>query len=289
MVVNVISKMQQAQAAITYFGGNKRKERFDIILDPLQAVIQLACLRFCPIGTKLSIENNLLLIQLPSFLQGLTRSWNKDKREDVLLLFNAIQRFNKIYVAKARKAEAKQDKVGCSFLSSLIKTITYSALLGLDNLINTYSRVDNVSIVQALSMYKNILSYPEKFSGISEVAEGEVSQAMGGGGAGGLGSGGKKKRDKDKDKERKGDEGIDNYDRASAQDSPLAGAGADMETVFAQIRKLWSEDEMAIVYHTVKLLETDPTNYETYIGGLNTSLRPLHNRIRQWMSDKIVY
>ena len=283
MVVNVISKMQQAQAAITYFGGNKRKERFDIILDPLQAVIQLACLRFCPIGTKLSIENNLLLIQLPSFLQGLTRSWNKDKREDVLLLFNAIQRFNKIYVAKARKAEAKQDKVGCSFLSSLIKTITYSALLGLDNLINTYSRVDNVSIVQALSMYKNILSFPEKFSGIGEVSEND----MGSGGSGV--SGGKKKREKDKDKDRKGDEGVDNYDRASAQDSPLAGAGADMETVFAQIRKLWSEDEMAIVYHTVKLLESDPTNYETYIGGLNTSLRPLHNRIRQWMSDKIVY
>ena len=224
-----------------------------------------------------------MLIQLPSFLQGLTRSWNKDKREDVLLLFNAIQRFNKIYVAKARKAEAKQDKVGCSFLSSLIKTITYSALLGLDNLINTYSRVDNVSIVQALSMYKNILSFPEKFSGIGEVSEND----MGSGGSGV--SGGKKKREKDKDKDRKGDEGVDNYDRASAQDSPLAGAGADMETVFAQIRKLWSEDEMAIVYHTVKLLESDPTNYETYIGGLNTSLRPLHNRIRQWMSDKIVY
>jgi hypothetical protein len=136
-------------------------------------------------------------------------------------------------------------------------------------------------------MYKNILSFPEKFSGIGEVSENEASYGLGSGGS--VGGGGKKKRDKDKDKERKGDEGVDNYDRASAQDSPLAGAGADMETVFAQIRKLWSEDEMAIVYHTVKLLETDPTNYETYIGGLNTSLRPLHNRIRQWMSDKIVY
>ena len=67
MVVNVISKMQQAQAAITYFGGNKRKERFDIILDPLQAVIQLACLRFCPIGTKLSIEEQSFAHSIAQF------------------------------------------------------------------------------------------------------------------------------------------------------------------------------------------------------------------------------
>ena len=42
---------------------DKRKERFDIILDPLQAVLQLALLSFCPKNSKLNIANNILTIQ----------------------------------------------------------------------------------------------------------------------------------------------------------------------------------------------------------------------------------
>ena len=34
---------------------DKRKERFETILEPLQAITQLALLAFCPKGSKLSI------------------------------------------------------------------------------------------------------------------------------------------------------------------------------------------------------------------------------------------
>ena len=35
------------------------KERIDYVLEPLQALIQLACLSVCPIGAKVSINSNL--------------------------------------------------------------------------------------------------------------------------------------------------------------------------------------------------------------------------------------
>ena len=36
------------------------KERLDMILEPLQVMIQLAILGFCPRGTKISINENYL-------------------------------------------------------------------------------------------------------------------------------------------------------------------------------------------------------------------------------------
>ena len=41
---------------------NHVKEKSDMILEPLQVMIQLALLAYCPIGTKLSISENIFLI-----------------------------------------------------------------------------------------------------------------------------------------------------------------------------------------------------------------------------------
>jgi len=43
------------------------KERLDMILEPLQVMIQLAILGFCPRGTKISINENILTLQRPTF------------------------------------------------------------------------------------------------------------------------------------------------------------------------------------------------------------------------------
>lgn len=238
--------MQQIQTAYSYIHSGKRKERFDVILEPLQAVSQLAYLQACPIGTKLTIENNLLSVQMPHWHQGLTRAWNKDKREDILLLFNAVQRFNKIYVANA--GDTKK-----GVYPDLIKLITRMAIRGLDNLINTYSRVENTSIVQTLVMYKNILNHPDKFSALEEAIDG----GSGGGGGGASGGGGR--------------------------------TGQDIEEVFAKIKTCWNEHELALLHHGLSLIDIDGGNAESYISGVNTVFAPLHTRIKKWMSDNIVY
>ena len=66
---------------------DKKKERFDIILEPLQAITQLALLSVSPKGSKLTISNNLLAIQQPGWFQGLLRSYNQDMKEDLFFLF----------------------------------------------------------------------------------------------------------------------------------------------------------------------------------------------------------
>ena len=38
----------------------KKKERFETILEPLQALVQIAFLSYYPIGSKLTIKNNIL-------------------------------------------------------------------------------------------------------------------------------------------------------------------------------------------------------------------------------------
>ena len=39
---------------------SKIKGKQNIILEPLQVMVQLALLSFCPIGTKITINNNIL-------------------------------------------------------------------------------------------------------------------------------------------------------------------------------------------------------------------------------------
>ena len=119
---------------------HKPKERMDTILEPMQVMIQLALLAFCPIGTKISVTNNVLLLQWPSLSQGILRWFNKDSKEDLYFLFNVFRRYYKWY---------NNDKI--------FKYIITLSKRGLNNLIKTYERSDMFSITQTLSMYKVML------------------------------------------------------------------------------------------------------------------------------------
>lgn len=257
MVIEGYIGMQQIQSAYSYLHSVKRKERFDVILEPLQAITQLAYLKACPIGTKLTIENNLLFIQIPNWHQGITRSWNKDKREDILLLFNAVQRYNKMYVNNLSKNENPVFK-------NLIEIITRMAIEGIDNLISTYSRVENTSIVQTLVMYKTILSYPERFNGIDNLSDDE----------------------EDSYKKSNSNSSINKNIRNS---NTRNNSDKKMEDVFAQIKNNWNDNEIALLYNVLCLIDNDKINSEMYINGANQLFKPLHERIRKWISDNIVY
>ena len=119
------------------------KEKSDMILEPLQVMIQLALLSHCPNGTKLSISDNLLHIQQPSWNQGIWRWYMKDNKDDLYYLFQAIRRFYMWY-----KPE------NCVIYSKILET----AIKGLKKLQETYENTDKISIKHTLSMYTNILS-----------------------------------------------------------------------------------------------------------------------------------
>ena len=136
------------------FMADRKKERFDMILEPLQAITQLALISFCPIGSKLSISNNLLTIQIPSWGQGVMRTYNHDKKDDLFFLFSVISRFNKFYAY----LNSKQDDIG-----DLFNLMIELSKLGIDSIIQTYSRGDNAHLLHTLKMYRTLLDRPDAF------------------------------------------------------------------------------------------------------------------------------
>lgn len=123
-----------------------QKEKSDMIIEPFQVMIQLSLLNQCPIGTKISISNNILYLQRPTYFQGVTRWWNNDNKDDLYYLFQAFRRFVTWY-------DVKEDKI--------IKYILEQSVSGINKLIQTYEKSEKPSIVQTLKLYQKVLStYP---------------------------------------------------------------------------------------------------------------------------------
>lgn len=128
---------------------HKYKDKLDMILEPLQSMIQLAILSVKPIGTKLAIQENILYIQEPSIIQPINRWYNSDKKDDLYFLFQVIKRFIKWYNPDNKIISVELYNLICSM-----------SLTGLDNLVKTYNNTDNNSIIQVLHLYKNLLEVP---------------------------------------------------------------------------------------------------------------------------------
>jgi hypothetical protein len=145
----------------------KKKERFDIILEPLQAVTQLALLSFCPKGSKLAIANNLLTIQAPTWGQGLWRSYNHDMKEDLFFLFNSIVRFTRFYSYLKNESEEYCD---------LFELLVQLSKRGIDKLLQTYATTEQPALLHTLQLYRILLDKPIV---LSETEQIEVNKIHG--------------------------------------------------------------------------------------------------------------
>jgi|UniRef100_A0A6C0IPM8 hypothetical protein len=132
-----------------------RKERQDMIVEPLHVMVHLALLNYCPIGTKISISDNTLHLQKPSYVQGVLRWWSNDSKDDLYYLFHAIRRY---YLWYKNTKDLKYNYI----LENSIK--------GIGKLIITYQSCKNTAITHSLSLYKNILEMeqPDLFRETSE-------------------------------------------------------------------------------------------------------------------------
>lgn len=140
-----------------YMDLTTRKERSDMILEPLQVMVQLALLSQSPIGTKVSVSDNILQLHPPSWTQGVWRWYNSDGKDDLYYLFHAIRRYYKWYKSEDNK---------------IYNHILVSAIKGIENLIITYSAAEQTAITHTLALYKNVLSLesPDLFKDTSEDA-----------------------------------------------------------------------------------------------------------------------
>jgi len=127
----------------------KSKDKLDMILEPLQCMIQLSLLSVCPIGTKLTIQENILNLQIPNIVQPIYRWYNSDKKDDLFFIFQVLKRFIKWYNPKFSKNSPLSNE--------LYDLIINMSIEGLIKLQKTYNSSDSTIVSQVIYMYKKIL------------------------------------------------------------------------------------------------------------------------------------
>jgi len=274
------------QSTLQFIAGQLKKprERFETILEPLQALLQIGFLAFYPIGSKLAIHNNILTIQAPGYTQHVRRWYNNDKKEDVFYLYNVFSRFNKFYKTVLAG--------GCGENAALFTLLNELAKTGINNLIRTYNQTDKIHILHTLQMYKGMLDNPELVRRLAKTDDG--------GGVGGGGDDGD--HDADNDLPRQFPMKV----RSPTSSPPLrpitAGAGAgttsipidslvdtNVDIIFVKITDLYSQEDYTIIYHTLLKIQNDAQYYMNYVEGLNKILEPVNIRIKKWIDDNIVF
>ena len=276
------------QSTLQFIVGQLKKprERFETILEPLQALLQIGFLAFYPIGTKLAIHNNILTVQSPGYTQNVRRWYNNDKKEDVFYLYNVFSRFNKFYktVLTGGPGVAGENAALFALLNELAKT-------GINNLIRTYNQTDKIHILHTLQMYKGMLDNPELVRRLGnrglDAPPGVVAGAAAAAAAAAA------------------DDELPSRIKSPTSSPPLRpmtvmGAAAssapidslvdtNVDLIFVKITDLYSQEDYTIIYHTLQKIQNDPQYYMNYIEGLNKILEPVNIRIKKWIDDNIVF
>jgi hypothetical protein len=326
--MNIISMQTTIQLLYKTVTGNKKKERFETILEPLQALIQIALLAYYPPGSKLTIQNNILYIQAPSYSQSVTRWYNNDTQEDLFYLFNIFCRFKKFYT-DIRVEHAK-----------LFELLIHLAKNGINNLIRTYNQTDKTHVLHTLQMYKNMLdgtshtftyhiasnhvntmptptpipaseSNPNHFISQSSLNAQENDNSL-------HDKNNKNNKNHFHDKKNKmtrienENSTLASYSSISKESDnekhvnkkeinsgpvaattptppPASHPEIDMDTIFIKISELYSDEIFRIIYNTFIEIGRDDTSYLDYANGLNMMLRPINIRIKKWIDDNIVF
>ena len=282
----------------------KKKERFETILEPLQAILQIGYLSFSPIGTKLTIRNNILQIQTPNYSQSVIRWYNNDTQEDLFYLFNIFYRFKKFYHFLNDDKVHHESKKLYDLLIELAKS-------GINNLIRTYSQTDKIHILHTLQLYKNILeggNSSDTFSNkrletfeIDNLSNSQASQAPRSSPAT-FSSNAKNKnikpkqqilRDDDLEEEKNNDVKSSSITQMqqlhSQQQQQQSQDIKNIDDVFIRITDIYTQEIYNIIYNTLLLMGNNEQSHDIYIDGLNKLLEPTNQRIKKWIDENIVF
>jgi hypothetical protein len=237
----------------------RKKERFETILEPLQAILQIALLAFYPVGTKVTIQNNALILQPPAYSQSMMRWYNNDTKEDLYFLFNVFTRFKKFYAPyKADAPESVQHRL-YALLIDLSKT-------GINKLIRTYGQTDKPHILQTLTMYKFMLD--DQLSPDIMTLQTNASTSL----------------KPHKMKPILNDD--DDHDHGSHE---LSNSNNTVDDIFISIVGIYTPELLSIAYNALILMRDNESNYAAYADGLNKILEPTCTQVKKWIDEHIVY
>jgi hypothetical protein len=237
----------------------RKKERFETILEPLQAILQISLLAFYPVGTKLTIQNNILMLQPPNYSQSMARWYNNDTKEDLYFLFNVFHRFNKFYAHCKPDNGSVQHRLHV-LLIDLAKT-------GINQLIRTYGQTDKPHILQTLTMYKFILDEqlsPELMMP-PPIANAVTSSS---------------KPYKMKPILNEDDE---------PKSSEMTSSNNTVDDIFITIVDVYTPELLNIIYNTLILIRNNESNCQSYADGLNKIMEPTYVQLKKWIDEHIVY
>ena len=247
------------------FLSSKKKERFEIILEPLQAILQLSLLSVTPLDTKINIYNNILYIQTPTWKQSISRTYNNDSKNDLFFLFSAISRFNKFYDYLTTIGNNE---------TNLFSLLIDMSKRGIDNLLQTYKQTDNPALLHTLIIYKNILDQnPLHLSDLNNETINDSSSNL---------------NNSDEFNSTINYEEL--YSNSNSNNNLINSPNQNnIDNVFINIRNLYSTNELNIIFNTLLLIQKNPNHYLDYIYGLNYILEPINKQIKNWITDNIVY
>jgi hypothetical protein len=305
----------------------KKKERFETILEPLQALLQIAYLSFTPIGTKLTIHNNILYIQPPNYSQSIVRWYNNDTQEDLFYLFNIFYRFKKFYYFLCTRdgrdgsndntssVALKESDQFASTSANIVNKKLYELLIelaknGIGNLIRTYGQTEKIHILHTLQMYKNILEndsdltkqnqrpdiYNHEIDNLVVSHASHTSHASHASQDTQKDKSNKKKvklqqilRDDDNEDEHDQDKSLQKNTNTYNSKSSDGISTKKIDDVFIRITDIYTQEVYYIIYNTLILMEQNDIAYQTLIDGLNKILEPTNIKIKKWIDENIVF
>jgi hypothetical protein len=230
-----------------------KKERFDIILEPMQAIIIFAFLSRFPIGTKISIHQNVLYVQEGDVLQGIRRWFNNDNKEDLYALYQVFQRFHYFY-----------NRLNDS-MKPFMELLHKMASDGLDNLVETYKGTDKISLLHSLHICKLLLKNPSLLNDNEEILNEKQS-----------------KKDKDTSKNK---ENSDKHTDESSQSKPVQ----KVDEVFKNVTSLYNKDYFQAIYYLLKQLENNKGSVSDLYHAYYLLSKQYHTSISSWIHSNVVF
>ncbi len=117
------------------------------VLDYWPCICKIALLKYYPVGTKLTFEDNSVNLQAPELLTPIKRYCSGDCRDDLGKLSSPIKKVIKEYISETNEGRKNNMKI-----------IISSAIVGLKKLQNTYTEIKNNTIVLIIELYISSLT-----------------------------------------------------------------------------------------------------------------------------------
>ena len=146
------------------------KKEKNLILEPLTVIFRLAILKYKPPNTKLSIKDNGIVYQEPTYEQGIIRMMEGDTREDLHNLYHPILKSIEWYPYNDYKFLYDECITGLNILNSVYdrnSTIRHTISHYISVIQNKENIDEDVDINPIIDKLKEVWEFSEIQSAIS--------------------------------------------------------------------------------------------------------------------------